>query len=75
MKLSSKIFLRIQSNFVGLQLANILDKNGKIEIILYLTYYDDAFAAIVAEINVDKDDESLNKKALDLTYDPRCVHF
>ena len=43
--------------------------------ILYLTYYYDTFAALVAEINVNKDEEILNKTYPDLTDDRKCVNF
>ena len=44
-----------------LQLANILEKDSKLEMILNLPYCDDTFSAIVAEINVDEDKEALKK--------------
>ena len=46
---------------MGLQLANMLNKSGELEIILYLTYYDDTFVAIVVERDFDEDEEALKK--------------
>ena len=43
--------------------------------ILDLPYYDDAFSAIVAAINVEQDEEFPNKKAPYLTDDHKCVDF
>ena len=75
LKLPAKLVLHIQYKFVGLQLATMLDKSDKLEMILDLTDYDDAFAALVAEINVDKDEDALNRKAPDLKDDRKCVNF
>ena len=60
---------------MGLQLATMLEKSGKLEVILDLPYYDDYFAALVAEINADKYEETLNKTAPNLPDDCKCVHF
>ena len=40
-----------------------------------MTYDDDIFPALVAEINIDEDDDALNKKSTNLTDDHKCVYF
>ena len=75
MKSTAKLVLRIQCNCVGLQLTTMLEKSGKLEMILDLTYYDEDFSALVVEINIDKDEEALNKKSTNLTDDCKYVNF
>ena len=75
LKSPTKLVSRIQSLFMGLQLATMLDKSGKLEMILDLTYYDDAFSALVVEINIDKDEGALNKNAPFHTDGRKCVNF
>ena len=43
--------------------------------ILNLPYYDNAFASLVVEININKDEEALNKKPHNLTDDRKYVNF
>ena len=40
-----------------------------------MTYDDDIFPALVAEINIDEDDDALNKKSTNLTDDCKYVNF
>ena len=70
-----KLVSRIQYKFMGIKLATILEKSVELEMILDLPYYDDAFAALVSERNVDKDEKALNKKSPDITDDHKCVNL
>ena len=60
---------------MGIKLATILEKSVELEMILDLPYYDDAFAALVSERNVDKDEKALNKKSPFHADDLKCVNF
>ena len=61
MKSPSKLVSRIQSTFVRIQLAIMLEKSIKLEMILDMPYYDYDFSTLGVEINVDNDDEALKK--------------
>ena len=53
----------------------MLEKSGKLECIVDLSYYDDSFAALVAKINVEKFGGDLNKKSPNIIDDHECVNL
>ena len=60
---------------MGLKLYTVLDKSGKLERILDLTYDDDSFSTLITERNIDEDEKDPNKKSPYHIDDHECINF